>query len=327
MLTFSDYFSQGPNSTLRIKSGTAWSHKGQWIQIFNNTEIDKWFVGDFSSADYTITIEYNSNVKETLKILLTASPNTVNILNYGRVGTASNVATFSVTVNNSYVTLLATAASEFQGAKLIFRANYTETIGELSPYSGPATIIQSPLKSEYGFEVSDTLTATNLSVGQNNLTVLDGVISITNKTGSPGEINNMSIGTIVPSSGSFTTVTTTALANLNSLQVNNNVTFVGNNASINIAPTGISGSVSINPSSIGSIDNINIGQTVAAEGTFTELTATISTITTLNATSISTTNITADEVTINDAPSDASKATRKDYVDNIAAALAIALGG
>ncbi len=327
MLTFSDYFSQGPNSTLRIKSGTAWSHKGKWIQIFSNTEIDKWFVGDFSSADYTITIEYNSNVKETLKILLTASPNTVNILNYGRVGTTTNIATFSVLVNNSYVTLLATASSEFQGAKLIFRANYTETIGELAPYSGPTTIIQSPLKSEYGFEVSDTLTATNLLIGTNNLSVLDGVITITNKAGSPGEINNMSIGTTVPSSGSFTTVTTTTLANLNSLQVNNNVTFAGNNASINIAPTGISGSVSINPSSIGSIDNINIGQTVAGEGTFTDLTATTSTITTLNATSISTTNITADEVTINDAPSDASKATRKDYVDNIAAALAIALGG
>ena len=327
MLTFSDYFSQGPKSTLRIKSGTAWSHKGKWIQVFNNTEIDRWFVGDFSSADYTITIEYSSNVKETLKILLTASPNTVNILNYGRVGTATNVATFSVAVNNSYVTLLATAATEFQGAKLIFRANYTETIGELSPYSGPTTIIQSPLKSEYGFEVSDTLTATNLLVGQNNLTVLDGVISITNKTGSPGEINNMSIGTTVPSSGSFTTVATTGLANLNSLQVADNVTFSGNNATINISPTGVSGSITINPSSVGTIDNVNIGQTVAGEAIFTDLTASTSTITTLTATSISTTNITVDEVTINDAPSDASKATRKDYVDNIAAALAIALGG
>jgi hypothetical protein len=327
MLTFSDYFSQGPNSTLRIKSGTAWSHKGKWIQIFSNTEIDKWFVGDFSSADYTITIEYNSNVKETLKILLTASPNTVNILNYGRVGTTTNIATFSVLVNNSYVTLLATASSEFQGAKLIFRANYTETIGELAPYSGPTTIIQSPLKSEYGFEVSDTLTATNLLIGTNNLSVLDGVITITNKAGSPGEINNMSIGTTVPSTGSFTTLITQGTATLNSLQVNNNLTLTGNNAIINIAPTGLLGTVIINSSSVGNIDNVNIGQTLAAEGTFTELTASTSTITNLTTTNITTTNIIVDEVTINDPPSDGSKATRKDYVDSTAAAFAVALGG
>jgi hypothetical protein len=327
MLTFSDYFSQGPNSTLRIKSGTAWSHKGQWVQVFTNTEIDKWYVGDFSSADYTITIEYNSNIKETLKILLTASPNTVNILNYGRVGTATNIATFSVLVNNSYVTLLATASSEFQGAKLIFRANYTETIGDLVPYAGPTTVIQSPLKSEYGFEVSDTLTATNLIVGENNLTVLDGVVSISNRTGSSGEINNMSIGTTVPSSGSFTTLTTQGLATINSLQVTNNITLTGNNAVINISPTGLLGTVTINPTGVGTIDNVNIGQTVAGEGTFTDLTASTSTITNLTTTNITANEVIANEVTINVAPSDGSKATRKDYVDNTAAALAIALGG
>lgn len=321
MLTFADYFSQGPNSTLRIKSGTAWSHKGKWIQIFSNTEIDKWFVGDFSNADYTITVEFNSNSKETIKILLTASPSTVNIVNYGRVGTTTNMVTFSVVVNNSYVSLRATAGAGFQGAKLIFTANYTETIGELSPYSGPTTITQSPLKSDYGFEFSSSLVLTDILVGTNNLSVTNGAVTIVNKPGSPGEIDNMRIGATTPASGSFTTLSTVNLATLNSLQVNNSVVLTGNNSTINISPTGLSGTVTINPAGTGSINNVSIGQTVPRQGTFTQLTAPLGTITTLTSTALFT-----DEVTLADAPSDGSKATRKDYVDNIVAAFAVALG-
>jgi hypothetical protein len=50
MLNFPSFFDQGVHSTLRLKPGANWSYKGQWVQIFNDTEIDRWYVGDFSSA-------------------------------------------------------------------------------------------------------------------------------------------------------------------------------------------------------------------------------------------------------------------------------------
>jgi len=68
----------------------------------------------------------------------------------------------------------------------------------------------------------------------------------------------------------------------------------------------INGQVTINSQTTGSLDNINIGLTTPAEAVFTE--------------------IEVDDVKINNTPTELFHATRKDYVDTTAAALAIALG-
>ena len=82
MLNFPSFFDQGVHSTLRLKPGANWSYKGQWVQIFNDTEIDRWYVGDFSSASYQITVEYNSNKKEILNALVVARPDEASVVIY-----------------------------------------------------------------------------------------------------------------------------------------------------------------------------------------------------------------------------------------------------
>jgi hypothetical protein len=351
MFNFSDYFSQGLRSTLRMKPGTLWSYKGQWVQVFSNTEIDRWYVGDFSSADYTVTVEFNSNTKETVKLLVVASPNSVNIINYGTIGTSDDILSFSVVVNNSYVSLSATANPGFQGAKIIFTAQYSETISELAQYSGPNTVVESPLKSQYGFQTSGftvvdgNIQATSASlenlslVGDDNyFTVVDGVITINSKAGTPGSINNVNIGNLVPANGTFANLVVDSDANL--------------------SPTG---QVTINPALLSSIDNVNIGLTTPGDAEFvdasvtnlsatditastavittvnsttltvdtaiaTDLTATNLTATDLTATNLTATSTTVDDIVINNQPTLSSHGTRKDYVDTTATALAIALG-
>ena len=62
------------------------------------------------------------------------------------------------------------------------------------------------------------------------------------------------------------------------------------NANVSIAPTG-TGTVTINPATAGTLNNIAIGGTTAAAGTFTTATATTGNITTVNSTTVDTTNL------------------------------------
>jgi hypothetical protein len=379
MLNFSSFFDQGLHSTLRVKPGKNWSYKGQWIQIYLglDVEIDRWYVGDFSSVSYQISVEYDSYTKETINLLVVATPNSVNIVDYGRIGTVSRLAEFSVDVTDSYVSLRANPSSViYDGTRVIFSANYAESIS--NPYAAaiPKTIQESKFYSEYGFETTgftaangiinvDRVNADELQVGS-SLSVLNNIVSITS-SGSTGSINNVVIGNITPRNGSFTNLNSSILSSLNDVDVVGDITANANDSVINFSPTG-TGSVTINPSTVGSINNMTIGSTVPRSAVFTTInstslssttgtvvtlnstTGTITTlnsttgnittgnITTINATTITATNvtinnnltvdtITADEVTLNNAPSSPNKATRKDYVDATAAALAIALGG
>jgi hypothetical protein len=384
MLNFPSFFDQGVQSTLRLKPGVNWSHKGQWVQIFNDTEIDRWYVGDFSSASYQITVEYNSNKKEVLNALVVARPSEASIVVYGRISIDDELITLTATVNDSYLSLQASPTiATFDGAKLIFVATYAQTINDLtvpeslsydttqeetpgsgSIDSGPVTYIKK-FKSDSGFRTTgfsvadgllqvnnldtDSFVTNSLEIGGESpvFSVIDGVATINSIAGIPGSINNINIGTITPASAVITNLSVTS-----SLVANT----TGN---ISIIP---SGTVTINPGLTGVIDNTIIGSTdpkaanfttafaislSSTTGTITTLNSTTGTVTTLNSTtgnitdinsttvtatnvtinnSLTVDNVTANEITINNAPSGPDKATRKDYVDATAAALAIALG-
>lgn len=390
MLNFPSFFDQGVQSTLRLKPGVNWSHKGQWVQIFDDTEIDRWYMGDFSSASYQITVEYNSNKKEVLNALVVARPSEASIVVYGRVSIDDELITLTATVNDSYLSLKASPTNPaFEGAKLIFVATYAQTINDLTvPESlsydapqeetpGSGSISSSPVtyikkfKSDSGFRTTgfsvadgllqvnnldtDSFVTNSLEIGGEIpvFSVIDGVVTINSKAGIPGSINNMNIGTITPASAVITTLSVTS-----SLIANT----TGN---ISIVP---SGTITITPGVTGVIDNIIIGSTDpkaanfttttatslssttgtitnlnSTTGTITTLNSTTGNITTINATTVTATDVTvnnnltvnnsltvdsviADEITINNAPSGPNKATRKDYVDATATALAIALG-
>lgn len=89
-----------------------------------------------------------------------------------------------------------------------------------------------------------------------------GVVTIAPAT--LGTINNASIGATTASTGRFTTLTTTGA-----------VTLSPANASITASPTG-TGTVTLNPATAGTINNMSIGQTTKAAGSFTTIVGTSS---------------------------------------------------
>lgn len=133
MIKFTDFFKQSPQNKLSLKNNTHLAYKGSWIQVYPDTEIDRWYVGDYSSANYTITVEFDSNKKEVLQVLIVARPDQASVTVFGRTSIDDSLVNITATVNNSYVSVIANATdTSFLGSKLIFHAVYAETITPLT---------------------------------------------------------------------------------------------------------------------------------------------------------------------------------------------------
>jgi len=133
MLRFHNYFKQSPQNKLSLKNNTQLAYAGQWKKVYSNTEIDKWYVGDYSSANYTITAEFSSNKKEVLQVLVVARPDQATVTVYGRTSIDDSLINISAVVTNSYLSLIANVTdTAFVGTKIIFFANYAECIQPLS---------------------------------------------------------------------------------------------------------------------------------------------------------------------------------------------------
>ncbi len=133
MLKFTDFFKQSPQNKLSLKNNTQLAHKGSWVQVYTDTEIDRWYVGDYSSANYTITAEFDSNKKEVLQVLVVARPDQASVSIYGRTSIDDALINVTASVNNSYLSLIANVTdNSFLGTKVIFFANYAETINTLA---------------------------------------------------------------------------------------------------------------------------------------------------------------------------------------------------
>jgi hypothetical protein len=102
MIDFAKYFSAGLKSTLRLLNGTNFSYKGPWVLVYPDTVVDSWYVGDFSSAEYTLSVDLDTNDKEIVKCIVVAGPS---------VASTPGV----------------------NGSKLIFSATYYHTINPLVP--------------------------------------------------------------------------------------------------------------------------------------------------------------------------------------------------
>ena len=137
MIDISRYFTRGLRGTIRALNGANFSYSGPWVQVYNNTEIDRWYVGDFFSAKYKIAIDYDTNNKEILECLLVAGPNEASVVVYGRANLNNNLIDLSASVNNSYVSLVAnpvnTPGLNSAGCKLMFTADYFCTVNDLRP--------------------------------------------------------------------------------------------------------------------------------------------------------------------------------------------------
>ena len=64
MFNLTKFFNKGLKDSVLFLSNGAMSHNGPWQQVYANTLVDRFYVGDFSSAEYTISIDFNNDNKE-----------------------------------------------------------------------------------------------------------------------------------------------------------------------------------------------------------------------------------------------------------------------
>lgn len=184
-------------------------------------------------------------------ISLHASNNVLNVAGINGIAVTTNAATNTLYINTGSSITDLTVTNSLSVNPVTTGAMNNVVIGASTPKAGTFT----------------TLTATStVTLNPANATVTlspsgTGTVAISPAT-TTGSINNMTIGNVTPAAATFTTLSSTG-----------NTTFSGNNATITISPTG-SGTLIVNPTITGSINNVAIGATTAASGRFTTLTMT-----------------------------------------------------
>jgi alpha-N-acetylglucosamine transferase len=135
MQNLKKYLTDGLKNTLLFRNNTGISHNGPWKQVYTDTLLDRWHVGDFSSVEYTISADFDVNNKEIIKVLITASRDRAVIVVYARNNTLNDILTISATVNDSYVDVIlnpvidaeASPIIDYTGTKVIYTAQYFHT--------------------------------------------------------------------------------------------------------------------------------------------------------------------------------------------------------
>ena len=124
MFKIANYFREGIKKTLLVTNNGATSHNGPWKQVYTNTQVERWHAGEFSSAEFTISIDYNNANKEIVKCIVAVGVDYANLSVVGRSNLGNDLVDLTVTVNQSYVDLLITAKTGYSGAKFIYTGNY-----------------------------------------------------------------------------------------------------------------------------------------------------------------------------------------------------------
>lgn len=130
-MNFKDYFIKGTHGTLQLRDNTQFSYKGSWKQLYDNTVVDQWHVGEIMSADYTIVVDGGRHNKETIKAIVIAGPGNASISVTGRASLINNIVNLDVEITNSSLKLLASPVSGAPaGARIIFSATYYQNLSD-----------------------------------------------------------------------------------------------------------------------------------------------------------------------------------------------------
>jgi hypothetical protein len=134
MQNLKKYLTDGLKNTLLFRNNAGTSHNGPSKQVYANTLLDRWHVGDFSSVDYTISADFDVDNKELIKVAITASRDRASIVVYARNNTLNDILTVTATVNDSYVDvilnpiiILAVEEDQDQGISEVIGQDYTGT--------------------------------------------------------------------------------------------------------------------------------------------------------------------------------------------------------
>ena len=77
-------------------------------KITEDTLLDRWLVGDFCAAEYTIVADLSTFPKEIVKCLVVAGPGTAELTVYGPSNLGNEIISHA-TVNDSYVNVIVNA--------------------------------------------------------------------------------------------------------------------------------------------------------------------------------------------------------------------------
>lgn len=124
-----NYLTDGLKNTLLLRNNAGFSFNGPWVNVFENTVLDRFYIGDISSAEYTISADLDNNNKELLKVLVTATLDSASIVIYARNNTARDIVEVTANVNNSFVEVIVSPSLLEDSTlptipKIIYSANY-----------------------------------------------------------------------------------------------------------------------------------------------------------------------------------------------------------
>ena len=184
-------------------------------------------------------------------ISLHASNNILNIVGINGVAVTTNATTNTLYINTGSSIADLSVTNTLAINPVTTGAMNNVIIGATTPKAGTFTAL--------------TATSTvNLNSANATITLSPtgtGTIAIA-PASTTGSMNNVTIGNITPAAATVTTLTATGNVNMN-----------GNNATITISPVG-TGTLTINPTVTGTINNTSIGSVTAASGRFTTLSMT-----------------------------------------------------
>jgi hypothetical protein len=134
MFDITKYFTKGLKTSIQMKDNGSFSHNGPWKQVYTDTQIARWHSGEFSSAEFTISIDFSTTQKEIIKCIVCNSTDYASLVVIGRSNLGTNLVELSASVNSSYVDLsISPADALYEGAKFIYTAQYFRNQNPVTP--------------------------------------------------------------------------------------------------------------------------------------------------------------------------------------------------
>ena len=184
-------------------------------------------------------------------ISLHTANNVLNVVGTNGVSVTTNATTNTLTFNTGNSITDLTVTNSLTVNPTITGAMNNVIIGASTPKAGTFTTLTAT--STVNFNPANA-TITISPTGTGTITIAPASTT--------GTINNVTIGNVTPAAATFTELTATGSVNMN-----------GNNAIITISPVG-TGTLVINPTVTGSINNVAIGSVTARAGRFSTLSMT-----------------------------------------------------
>ena len=248
-MKFDQYFITGPSGALKFKQDASLTYRGDALTVYSgyDTVLDQFFVGEYSTATYTITVEADSNSKETVTLAVVARPNEASVSIISRTSIDNQILVLSGEVDASIFKLKATTTVAFATARVTVYVVYGETFTPLSvPTARDTTPIQPVADISSSNVIFQPLVSTTGFQSPNFVVNGSGVISAASLT----------LTGAISTTGTISTTGAVSTGNL---------TVTG-------ALTQSTGQVQLSSSTTGSINNVTIGNATPAAATFTEAT-------------------------------------------------------